>query len=90
MKRPSIDKVVIIAIAIISIWVSSNINWGEGKPHTIIKADGKGYYAHLPALFIFQDMNFGFFFCNAGTQTQCFIFLFPVGCGLNASSVVDV
>ena len=51
----------IILIGIISIWVSSNLSWGENKPQTIIEADGKGYYAHLPALFIFNDLNFGFF-----------------------------
>lgn len=33
-----------------------------GKHHAgIIKADGKGYYAHLPATFIYHDLNFGFF-----------------------------
>lgn len=57
----SIDRWVIIIIGIISIWVSSNLSWGDGKPQTIIEADGKGYYAHLPALFIFHDLNFGFF-----------------------------
>jgi hypothetical protein len=57
----STDKWTILLIAIISFWVSSNLNWGRHKPQTIIKADGKGYYAHLPALFIYGDMNFGFF-----------------------------
>lgn len=61
MKGMKLDRLVILIIAVISVWVSSNLNWGEGKPQTIIKADGKGYYAHLPAIFIYQDLNFGFF-----------------------------
>ena len=61
IKKLTIDRVVIILIGLISIWVSSNLNWGKGKPQTIIKADGKGYYAHLPAIFIYKDLNFGFF-----------------------------
>jgi len=34
--------------------------WGKHSS-TIIKADGKGYYAHLPAIFIYHDLNFSFF-----------------------------
>ncbi|MDG2455491.1 MAG: hypothetical protein P8N47_06765, partial [Bacteroidia bacterium] len=55
-----IDKLIIILIAITSVWVSSNLNWGKGKPQTIIKADGKGYYGYLPAVFIYNDLNFNF------------------------------
>ena len=55
------QKLALLLIAITSFWVSSNVNWGKQRPQHIIKADGKGYYAHLPALFIYQDLNFGFF-----------------------------
>ena len=41
--------------------VSSNLNWGKDYSRGIIAADGKGYYAYLPAIFIYNDMNFGFF-----------------------------
>ncbi|MBC8319458.1 MAG: hypothetical protein H8E34_01915 [Bacteroidetes bacterium] len=41
--------------------VSSNLNWGKNNWVGIIEADGKGYYAYLPAIFIYNDLNFGFF-----------------------------
>lgn len=50
----------ILFILVTTIWSASNIMWGS-HAGTIIKADGKGYYAHLPALFIYGDLNFGFF-----------------------------
>lgn len=48
-------------ITLILLWISANINWGGDKPKWIILADGKGYYAYLPAVFIYHDLNFGFF-----------------------------
>jgi hypothetical protein len=41
--------------------ITSNINWGENSWKSIVEADAKGYYAYLPAVFIYQDLNFGFF-----------------------------
>lgn len=41
--------------------VSSNLNWGKNFWVGIIEADGKGYYAYLPAIFIYDDLNFDFF-----------------------------
>ncbi len=41
--------------------VSSNLNWGKEHWKGILEADAKGYYAYLPALFIYNDLNFGFF-----------------------------
>ncbi len=61
MKKISINRWVLLVIACISFWVSSNVNWGHNRPQHIVKADGKGYYAYLPAVFIYQDLNFGFF-----------------------------
>lgn len=50
------------AIAVILVAVSSNLNWGKRDYwKNTIASDGKGYYAYLPALFIYYDMNFGFF-----------------------------
>lgn len=34
--------------------------WEKGWDHTFINGDGKGYYAHLPAVFIYHDLSFGF------------------------------
>ncbi|MBI1306056.1 MAG: hypothetical protein GC181_05520 [Bacteroidetes bacterium] len=43
---------------ILVIWSASNIMWSGHHYQGIIKADGKGYYAHLPAIFIYQNLNF--------------------------------
>ncbi|HNX07110.1 MAG TPA: hypothetical protein PKL96_05965 [Bacteroidales bacterium] len=51
----------ITLITVILVWVSANINWGGDNPKWIVLADGKGYYAYLPAVFIYHDLNYGFF-----------------------------
>lgn len=40
---------------------SWNIQWGGKRWQSIVQSDGKGYYAYLPAIFIYHDLNFGFF-----------------------------
>jgi hypothetical protein len=40
---------------------SLNINWGKAHWKGILQSDARGYYAYLPAIFIYQDLNFGFF-----------------------------
>jgi len=56
-----IPRLTIGAIMLIMTIVSSNLNWGENQWQGIIEADGKGYYAYLPAIFIYKDLNYGFF-----------------------------
>ncbi len=51
----------IILILTLVIWSAANIMWSGNHHVGIIKADGKGYYAHLPAVFIYDDLNFGFY-----------------------------
>lgn len=41
--------------------VSYNLHSGKDNWKGIIESDGKGYYAYLPAIFIYNDLNFGFF-----------------------------
>jgi len=41
-------------IAIVTL-CAANIQWGGNNWKDIIEADGKGYYAYLPAVFIYQD-----------------------------------
>lgn len=48
-------------ILLISVWVSSNLKWSEQGRKYVIISDGKGYYAYLPAVFIYHDLNLGFF-----------------------------
>ncbi len=47
-------------IALVMVLVSANLNWGKHW-QGIVEADAKGYYAYLPAVFIYHDLNFGFF-----------------------------
>ncbi|RLD45048.1 MAG: hypothetical protein DRI89_02185 [Bacteroidetes bacterium] len=47
--------------AIILVWVSANLKWGDERWNNIIGVDGNGYYAYLPAIFIYHDLSFGFF-----------------------------
>ncbi|MCX6234562.1 MAG: hypothetical protein NT175_07540 [Bacteroidetes bacterium] len=54
-------RVTIPAIILILMFVSMNINLSKDYSKGIIESDGKGYYAYLPAVFIYKDLNFGFF-----------------------------
>lgn len=51
----------VLLIALGMFIITSNLNWGKDHWKTIIKSDGKGYYAYLPAVFIYHDLNFAFF-----------------------------
>lgn len=53
-------SVLLICIAI-CLFVTTNIHWNKNKWQNIIEADAKGYYAYLPATFIYHDLNFGFY-----------------------------
>jgi hypothetical protein len=57
----TLPTLAIILTGIVTVLVASNINWGKNKWKGIIEVDGKGYYAYLPAVFIYNDLNFGFF-----------------------------
>lgn len=61
MKKLDFSKITIIAIVLLMTAISSNTNWGKERWKGIVEADGKGYYAYLPAVFIYKDLNFGFF-----------------------------
>lgn len=63
-KRTVFSNPVLISllfIAIVSTWVSSNYKWGDGFWKGILKSDATGYYAYLPALFIYNDLNFNYY-----------------------------
>lgn len=53
-------KFEILIIGLIFIICASNINWGKDRWKDIIATDGKGYYAYLPAIFIYHDSSFSF------------------------------
>ena len=54
-------KLTVLCIGLIVTLVSSNLNFGPKNWTNIIEADAKGYYAYLPAIFIYNDLNYGFF-----------------------------
>ena len=49
-----------LIILIISLICASNVKWGGQRWKEIIAFDGKGYYAYLPAVFIYQDLQYTF------------------------------
>jgi len=55
------SKISIGIIILLMTIISANLNWGKDYWKSIIKADAKGYYAYLPAVFIYGDLNFDFF-----------------------------
>lgn len=61
MKKYRIFKYTIPFIILLCVWVTSNFNWAGHRSGRIIQTDGTGYYAYLPAIFIYKDLNFRFF-----------------------------
>jgi len=60
-KDIPLSKGSIVIILLIMTMVTINLNWHEKYYKGIIESDGKGYYAFLPAIFIYNDLNLGFF-----------------------------
>ena len=48
-------------IILLLLGYTAKINWGNGQWDNVLEADAKGYYAYLPALFIYDDLNFQFY-----------------------------
>lgn len=42
-------------------WAAANTSLNKDYKAGAIEADAKGYYAYLPAVFIYHDLNFGFY-----------------------------
>lgn len=61
LSYQSAKRILVILSALLLLWPSANINWGKDHWKDILESDAKGYYAYLPAIFIYQDLNFGFF-----------------------------
>lgn len=56
-----LTKFLIILIGATMVYTSSNLNWYKNTWLRVIGCDAKGYYAYLPALFIYDDPNFGYY-----------------------------
>jgi len=61
MRNALISKITIAGIMILMVIVVSNLAWNKQDWKEIIRVDGRGYYAYLPAVFIYHDLNLGFF-----------------------------
>lgn len=61
MQRFFHPKFIILLCTCICLFVTTNIHWGQNKWQNIIEADARGYYAYLPATFIYHDLSFGFY-----------------------------
>jgi hypothetical protein len=55
------SKNIILVFIAVCLFVTTNIHWGKNKWQNIIEADARGYYAYLPAVFIYHDLDFSFF-----------------------------
>ena len=56
-----LNRFLIPIIAIALVMYANNIKFGIDNWKSIIVVDGKGYYAYLPAIFIYHDLHFNFF-----------------------------
>lgn len=55
-------KVFLFLSTIIFVYIAVNTRWGgDEKWKAIIQGDGRGYYAYLPAVFIYHDLNYAFY-----------------------------
>jgi len=54
-------QLTILLIGILVLFSSLNVKWGGDRWHSLLRDDAKGYYAYLPAVFIYQDLSFSFY-----------------------------
>lgn len=59
MKRAI--QITLVVIAAIYLVVSINVNFGKNKWQDVLESDAWGYYAYLPAVFIYHDLHFSFY-----------------------------
>jgi len=56
-----IAKYYIFILILLLLGYTAKINWSSGQWENVLEHDAKGYYAFLPAIFIYDDLNFGFY-----------------------------
>lgn len=62
--KNKLSKIALLLITVITFVFTYNNRVVENKWKRAIDADGRGYYAYLPAIFIYQDWDWGFVFEN--------------------------
>lgn len=61
MKMKNWDLLLLGGLILLLVLYTARINWRDGQWQHVIESDGKGYYAYLPAVFVYQDLHFGFY-----------------------------
>lgn len=61
MKRWPLSKWTLGLTMLIMVLISNNLNWQRDYWKGVVESDAKGYFAYLPATFIYGDMNYGFY-----------------------------
>ncbi|MDG1331384.1 MAG: hypothetical protein P8P74_03595 [Crocinitomicaceae bacterium] len=61
MKKWSLSKWTLALTMLIMVLVSNNLNWTRDHWKGVIESDAKGYFAYLPATFVYGDLNYGFY-----------------------------
>jgi hypothetical protein len=56
-----IYKYISLIFFVLLLSYSAKVNWNNGQWQHVLEADAKGYYSYLPAIFVYNDLNFSFF-----------------------------
>ena len=56
-----IVNICLTIVAAVYLLVSINVNFGKNKWQDVLESDAWGYYAYLPAVFIYHDLHFNFY-----------------------------
>lgn len=68
ISRISLPRAVWLLLALFMFWHMLYIRLNERNRTRVIDSDGAGYYAYLPALFIYHDLEFKF--CQEGQPSK--------------------
>jgi hypothetical protein len=60
MALKILNRYLLLIILLVELICASNVKWGGNRWKEILAFDGKGYYAYLPAVFIYKDLGFSF------------------------------
>jgi hypothetical protein len=69
-----IIQITIIMSAVILVWVSANLKWGDERWNSNLDNDQSGLYAYLPAIFIYHDLSFDFYKDRAESSGKDYLF----------------
>ncbi|MFK7787314.1 MAG: hypothetical protein AB8B56_19480 [Crocinitomicaceae bacterium] len=61
MKKWTLSKWTLTLTMLIIVLVTNNLNWTRDYWKGVIESDAKGYFAYLPATFVYGDLNYGFY-----------------------------